>query len=440
MDATPRLLAALLCAAGAALAAPALAGATGGVRLIVGFRPGTGTAAQAAAIAHAGAVRMPTPTGLRAAAVVTVPAGREARALGRLDRAAAVAYAEPAHVLTLDRTPTDPDFQAAAAWAYERPGFPAAWNLTTGSSTVTVAVVDTGVDPVPDLAGALVPGHDFLAGTGDPIDDNGHGTEVAGTIAARGDNGIGVAGACWSCRIMPLKVADAAGRAYDYDVAAGIDYAVDHGAQIVNVSLEQGSSTQVLADAVSYAQAHGVLVVAAAGNEGSSQVGYPAGYSGVLSVAASDPADGRYAWSSYGNRAAVAAPGCVATTSVWGGYGVECGTSFAAPLTAGLAALLLSAKPDATASQVAAAIEQSALPVQGGWVARGRIDAPGALAALGVTEPQPPVGTAPSATGEGQASAAATGTGAAAAVRPRPAGRIPAAVRVAARFPAQKPR
>ena len=384
MDATLRLLAALVIAAGACLTASSRGHGASGVTLVVGFRAGTSAGAAASAIERARAERAETLPDRRTV-TATVPAAAEAGTLARLNADPAVAYAEPARVVTLDQTPIDPGFGDLASWAYELPGFPAAWDVTTGSSAVTVAVVDTGVNPVADLAGALVPGYDFVARDDDTADDNGHGTEVAGTIAARGDNGIGGAGACWSCRIMPVKVADAAGRALDADVAAGIEYAADHGAQIVNVSLAGSESTEVLADAVAYAEAHGVLVVAAAGNEGSTQVGYPAGYPGVLSVAGSDPGDARYAWSSYGAWVDVTAPGCVETTSSSGLAVTGCGTSFATPLTAGLAALLLSAKPGTTAGELAQAIEDSAEPVAGGYVAHGRIDAAGALAALGLT-------------------------------------------------------
>lgn len=388
MDATLRLLAALVLAAGACFAATASRAAPGDVRIVVGFEAGAGAHARAAALARAGAGRARTlPDGRTA--VLTVPAAGASGALAALRRSGVVAYAERARQLSLEQTPTDPAFGVIDGWAYTRPGFPAAWDVTTGSSAVTVAVVDTGVNPVADLGGALVPGHNFVAGNDDATDDNGHGTEVAGTIAARGDNGIGVAGACWSCRIMPVKVADAQGRGYDYNVAAGIEYAADHGAQIVNVSMTQGASTQVLADAVSYAQAHGVLVVAAAGNSSTTDPAYPAGYPGVLSVAASDELDARYAWSSYGAWVAVTAPGCVPTTSASGGYGAACGTSFSTPLVAGLAALLLSAKPGATAAELELAIVDSATPVADGYVAHGRIDAPAALAALGVPAPAP---------------------------------------------------
>jgi subtilisin family serine protease len=285
----------------------------------------------------------------------------------------------------IDDTPSDPIFENPYSWAFTLPGFPAAWDAANGlGEPVTVAVVDTGVNPVADLAGALVPGWNFVAGNDDTADDNGHGTEVAGTIAARGDNGIGSAGACWRCLIMPIKVADANGVGADDNVAAGIRYAVDHGARVVNLSLGQSEDAQVLADAVSYAEAHGVLVVAAAGNAGGTAPSYPADYPGVLSVAASDGNDARFGWSNYGSWVGVAAAGCVVTTTSNGGYGTACGTSFATPMTAGLAALILSVRPQATADQIEQAIDRTAVAVAGGYVAYGRIDAEAALASFGV--------------------------------------------------------
>ena len=283
-------------------------------------------------------------------------------------------------------TPTDPLY-ALTSWVFTRTQLPAAWSAGTGGP-VTIAVVDTGVSPVGDLAaGAVLPGYNAMTGTGDVADDNGHGTAVASVIAGRADNGLGSAGVCWDCRILPVKALGADGSGSTASVAAGVDWAVDHGAQIVNLSLGGTQSDPLLADAVAYAESRGVLVVAAAGNGDTSAPEYPADYPGVVSVAASDQEDARASYSNYGGWVQLAAPGCAVAQDVDSTFGVWCGTSIAAPVVAGIAGLALSDAPAASAAQVAGALAAKAAAVPGGYVAHGRVDAAGALQALGVALP-----------------------------------------------------
>jgi subtilisin family serine protease len=257
-----------------------------------------------------------------------------------------------------------------------------------------VAVVDTGVDPSqPDLAGRLAPGYDFVNGDSDPGDDNGHGTAVAGIVAAAGNNHIGVAGYCWRCRVMPLKVLDANGGGFASDVARAVVWAGDHGARVINTSLGGPVEDAALAAAAQYAQLRGALLVAAAGNDSSSQLDYPAALPAVVSVGASNQADALYPFSNQG--AAVAAPGENTTTARGGGYETFLGTSSAAPVVSGIAGLLFSLVPSATPAQVTGALEQSATPIAG--VTFGRVDAQRALANL----VPPPVSTPPPAKGSG---------------------------------------
>ena len=151
-----------------------------------------------------------------------------------------------------------------------------------------IATVDTGANVIPDLQDAFVPGWDFIENDGDPQDTHGHGTRVASVIAARGNNQIGMAGHCWGCRVMPIRVS-ANGSATPARIATGIVYAVDHGARIVNVSLSHpGNPDAAEAAAVQYAIDRGVLVVASAGNTGTEARQYPGAYPGVLAVGASD--------------------------------------------------------------------------------------------------------------------------------------------------------
>ncbi len=269
--------------------------------------------------------------------------------------------------------PTDPAW--SQEWGLTQIEAPAAWHVSAGSKPVVIAVVDSGVDPTqPDLQGALVPGADFADGSGDTSDQYGHGTMVAGVIAARPNNGVGGAGVCWTCRVMPIKVLGADGSGTAAAIAAGIDYAVDHGANVISMSFVLSGPDAGVESALAYARAHGVLLVAAAGNTGNDTPTYPAAYPGVISVAAVDPSGALYPWSARGSWVTVAAPGCAYTTTMGGGFAANfCGTSAATPLVAGLAGLALSAGNDSPAG-VEAALEQSALPLPGA-VGSGRVDA-----------------------------------------------------------------
>jgi subtilisin family serine protease len=297
---------------------------------------------------------------------------------------AVLAAATPAAAID----PNDPTWYAA--WGQRMLNMPLAWDITTGSPNVIIATVDTGVDTtIPDLQGALVPGWDFTTNSPGMWDDSGHGTAVATEIAARGNNGIGITGYCWGCRIMPVKVA-AIGSASDATIAAGIRWAVDHGARIVNVSLNNegvGGYDPTLASAVAYAKARGVLLFASAGNTGNTNVTYPAGYPGAYAVAAVDGGGNLYSWSAQGDWIPFAAPGC--EVALWPPNGSEvCGTSATAPVLSGLAGLLLSAKPNLNADQVIAALQASMTPVAG--IAGGYPDAVKAFQAIGLNPPPPP--------------------------------------------------
>jgi thermitase len=269
--------------------------------------------------------------------------------------------------------PNDPDW--SQQWGLRQVGAPDAWALVPSSSRpVVVAVIDSGVDPSQaDLQGAFVPGADFADSTGSTVDQYGHGTLVAGVIAARGNNGQGVAGVCWTCLIMPIKVLDASGSGSAANVALGIRWAADHGAAVINMSFVLTSPDPDVEAAIAHAHAQGVIVVAAAGNAGNGEPTYPAAYPYVVSVAASDDGDHLYPWSTFGSWVTLAAPGCTVTTALGGGFSPFCGTSAAAPLVAGLAGLGYAAGATSEA-QLEAALERTAKPLPGS-VGSGRVDA-----------------------------------------------------------------
>ncbi len=289
---------------------------------------------------------------------------REARAkLARDPAIAQVGFSYVSHALTL---PNDPRW-ASTQSSYLAPlHVDRAWDLSQGAG-VTVAVVDTGTDlDHPDLAGQLVSGHNVLKPNAQPQDDNGHGTLVSGIVAARTNNGRGVVGIAPSAKVMPIKVLDATGSGSDANIAVGIDWARTHGAKVINLSLGGTFDDPVLSDAIANAIAANVVVVAAAGNDGSNTVGFPASYSGVLAVAATDHSGSLTSFSSYGPRVDVAAPGLDITSTALGSgdqYATESGTSFSSPVVAGVAALVRSEHPTWTQGQVAAQIRNTARDV-----------------------------------------------------------------------------
>jgi hypothetical protein len=326
---------------------------------------------------------------------VEVPASDRATArkvLGDVAGQRSVAVDPPARIAQV--TPNDPAW--ASQWGMRTISAPSAWVRTTGVATQVIAVLDTGVNAVGDLNGRLLPGIDLVNGDDDPADDHPgrHGTHVATVAAALGNDASGIAGVCWGCRVLPVKVLDANGSGYLSTVAAGVIWAADHGATVINLSLGGPSPSQPLQQAIDYAVSRGVLVVAAAGNDGTTNPSYPAAAAGVIAVAASNSASGLYSWSTRGEGwVDVAAPGCNPST----GTGVPstfCGTSSATPMVAGLLGLARSAAPGATASAVREAVESTTRPLTlTGAVARGVVDAEAAIVRLLTGSPPAPAPT-----------------------------------------------
>ena len=274
--------------------------------------------------------------------LVNVDSGRVPEAIAVLNTCPDIRYAEPNYLAQIaDTIPSDPGF--AIQYGLVNIRAPQGWDLSTGSASVTIAIIDTGVDlSHPDLAGKIVGGYDFVNDDNSAQDDNGHGTHVAGIAAASGDNGTGVAGVSWGARLMPIKVLNSAGNGSFSDVAAGIIWAADSGAQIINLSLGGASNSVVLQGAVDYASSRGVILVAAAGNTGANFVLYPAHYSNVIAVAATDNTNTHASFSNYGPEIDLSAPGAsIYSTSPGATYIYRSGTSMAAPYVSGLAAVLL---------------------------------------------------------------------------------------------------
>jgi len=295
--------------------------------------------------------------------VISVPPQAEeavARALAKNPR---IEFAELDMAVELSATtPNDPSF--GNQWHLPKIQAPTSWDYSKADNIV-IAVLDTGVDGThPDLSSKLLPGWNAVDGSNSTSDVNGHGTAVAGTAAAATNNANGVAGVAWNAAILPVRITNSSdGYAYWSDVARGLNWAADHGADVANISYAVSNSSTVT-NAAQYMRSKGGLVVVAAGNDG-----VDPGYANnpyVISVSATDGSDAKASWSNYGAFIDVAAPGVsIPTTSNGGGYGNWSGTSFASPVTAGAVAEIMGANPSLSADQVEQILKDSADKIAG---------------------------------------------------------------------------
>jgi subtilisin family serine protease len=345
-----------------------------------------------------------------------------------------VEYAEPNYILRSDGVPSDPLFAGRQQWYYDLIQAPPAWDIETGNPSVVVAVLDTGVDiGHPDLKDniwtnpadatannrdddgngcvddshgcSFAPNitssscHYEQTPNGDITDDEGHGTFVAGVIAARANNQIGVSGTAPGVTIMPVKVLDCAGAGTAQSAADGVLYAVRAGARVLNISFGGYQESETLQNAIEEAHdVYGAVIVSSAGNTASAQVAFPARLDKVIAVSASDHKhpDAKATFSNWGPGVAVAAPGVDIVSTVpqkscddlWTcignqPYAVGSGTSFSAALVSGAAALALSRSPTLSPDQVKEDLVDSAVDLPNGgfgdWDGAGRIQMAQAL-------------------------------------------------------------
>jgi subtilisin family serine protease len=359
-------------AAAAPVAAPAAPG-----QLVVGVWPGAGfddadapTPRLATSRLFGPGVERIAPLGGGVFQVDVGPTGDTAAAIHRLAAQPAIRYAEPDYLLTATAAPApftgrphDPAWPAQEEM--RRIEADRAWTITTGSPDVIIAFLDSGVlASHVDFTGKLLPGYDFLADRPGGVDDNGHGTFTAALAAGLGDNEGGIAGVCWGCRVLPLKILDRRGLGPVSAFSRAMRYAVERGARIINVSASVTSASTAMREAVDAAIDQGVLVVAAAGNEGSDRPMYPAALDRVLAVGATDRTDRFAPLSSFGTFVDVVAPGVAMTTASIAANDattVRDGTSMSAPLVTGAAGLLLAARPDLSVDALTNLLSETAV-------------------------------------------------------------------------------
>lgn len=296
--------------------------------------------------------------GNKTAVVVDIPFEKVVSFMSELNRSISYRYVEPVVEYEALFTPNDPYWDDQ--WGPQKIQADFAWNTTTGNQSILVAVIDTGIDyNHEDLSSNYnASGYDWVNDDNDPMDDHWHGTHVAGIVAATTNNSIGIAGMA-QVQIMAEKVLRPVlgGRASgtSTDVADGIIHAANASAKIINLSLGGRIPSQVVFDAVQYAYDQGVLIVAAAGNDGDQIKHFPAALPEVVSVGATDEYDYRTSFSNYGDWLELAAPGIsIMSTLPDDSYGIKGGTSFAAPHVAGAAALIWSHFPNFNREQVRA--------------------------------------------------------------------------------------
>ncbi len=345
--------------------------------------------------------------------VLKVPAGSEKSIAKLFASIPNVSFAEPNFIAKALLVPNDPNF--SNQWGLTKIQSPSAWNIVTGSPQIKIAILDTGIDNNnEDLASKVTVWKNFTSGRGssNTTDDKyGHGTHVAGIAAAITNNGKGVAGTGYNSSLMSVKVLNDDGLGTYSWIANGITWASDNNAKVINLSFGGDSDSSLLLDAINYAWGRGVIIVAAAGNDGLNSKFYPCAYEKVICVAATDSNDQKASWSNYGEWVDVAAPGLKILSTLPNhsnkigkkDYVYLDGTSMSTPFVSGLAGLLFGQDITINNYQVRNKIEETAdiIAGTGSYWAKGRINAYRAVSGLNpilTTEVTPTATSVPTST------------------------------------------
>ena len=322
---------------------------------------------------------------------VRVPAAALEATKRRLAKRPEVRFVEKNYIFEPALVPNDPQY--ASQWHLPQIQAPDAWNISQGGAAAVIAILDSGIDAThPDFAGKLLAGYNTYNNSTTISDVYGHGTEVAGVAAALSNNGLGIAGVAGAAPIMPVRVTDDLGRATSASIANGIVWAADHGARVLNLSFNGVAANATVSSAAQYAYNHGALVVAASGNCACVDPTPENPY--ILSVSATDEADGLASFSSTGAYVDLSAPGNnIWTTARFGLYTTDSGTSLASPIVSAVAALMIAKNPLLTPALVAQMMESTAIDLGGGGYdsrfGYGRVDAFSAVSAAATYQPPP---------------------------------------------------
>ncbi|MEN8614784.1 S8 family peptidase [Dehalogenimonas sp. THU2] len=360
--------------------------------ILVAFRPGASTAEIAALNHNNNAVVKDLIPALRIQVLSFAP-GKAAGMLKVYQNNPNVIYAEFDAAATADEV--SDDTYTAQQWGLAKINAAEAWAVNTGSNTIKIAILDTGIDlDHPDLAAKIVASINYSTSTTSD-DVKGHGTHVAGIAAAIPNNGLGVAGLGYATSLMNVKVLGDDGTGSYSAIANGIIWAADNGADVINMSLSGSAASITLENAVNYAWNNGVVVVSSAGNNGNSTPVYPAYYANAFAVASTDSTDSLSGFSNFGDWVDIAAPGSsIMATLINGSYGYKSGSSMAAPFVSGLAALVASSVADSNSNgrlndEIRAIIEASADNIGVNGIGAGRINAAAAVTSFTFTPIQP---------------------------------------------------
>ncbi len=353
-------------------------------RLIIQFKPGT-SAGHISCINSALGDKILESIPQLGVQVIEVKAGQESNRTRAYRQYSEVSSVEIDITAEAVEIPYDTHFNEQ--WGITKVQCQQAWEITKGSRDVKIAIVDSGIDlEHPDLASKIIASANFSYS--DTADDRrGHGTHVAGIAAAITANGDGIAGMGYDTSLINVKVLNDNGSGYYSQIARGITWAVDNGADIINLSLAGSTYSGVLQEAIDYAWNKGALIVVAAGNSNSEALSYPACYERCIAVAATDETDQLYYFSNYGDWIDVAAPGSAYSTTLDGGYCFRMGTSMASPHVSGLAGLLFAIAHDDNGNgrlndEVRDIIESTCDDVGIGGIGHGRINAYRAVASV----------------------------------------------------------
>jgi len=318
--------------------------------------------------------------------------------LNRLKNNKYIEYAEPNYILSPELIPNDPNYRSQAITLSLLNALNG-WDILSGSSATVIAVIDTGVANHVDLP-PLLPGYSSVAGLSPNNDRDGHGTSVAGTIGMIGNNNIGGVGINWNASIIPVKVDTENCVITVSNIAKGVIWAADNGAQVISMSVGAATGSITLKNAIDYAFEKGCLIVAAAGNDGKNGAVFPARYDNVIGVGATTNGSTRATWSNFGEGVDLVAVGGYYSTSSVGGYVNKSGTSFASPQVSALASMVWALNPELTNVEVRSMIEENCKMLGGGFNANtgnGLIDIAQTLDAArkssqtGTKDEEPPV-------------------------------------------------